>query len=184
MIRSLLPLRPPAAWFRSLPVLALSALTLAGCGTAGDTGPRFSCPRVVLVDDADRLTRFAGQGRDLTDVDFEAEIMQLAGSCGEDDGVIDVDLQIRIVASRGPADDDRRAPFAYFVAITDADERILARESFETAIEFPGNATRSGILERVAHRIPLPEGETGAGYAIYVGFELSREEFDYNRRRR
>jgi hypothetical protein len=165
-----------------LPAVLLSALTLAGCGLTGESAPPPPCPRIVALDGADSLTRFAGAGRDLTDIAFEAEIAQLAGSCSYDEEGIEVTLQLRFSAARGPADTDRRAAFSYLVAVADLDQQVLSREGFDTAIEFSGTATRAGILEEVEQHVPLAEGRTGADYVIYVGFEVSREELEYNRR--
>ena len=165
-----------------LPAALLSALALAGCGLTGESTPPPPCPRIVALDGADSLVQFAGSGRDLTDIAFEAEIAQLAGACSYDEDGIDVTLQLRFRAARGPADTDRRAAFSYLVAIADLDQQVLSRESFDTAIEFRGTATRAGTLEELEQRVPLAEGRTGADYVIYVGFELSREELEYNRR--
>lgn len=157
---------------------------LAGCGTTEESGPAFTCPQVVAIPNADRLTRFAGPGRDLTDVGFEADIAQLAGTCGQEEGVVDVALQIRFLAVRGPADEDRRAPFGYFVAIADKDQNVVLREPFETVIEFQGNATRAGVLAEIERRFPLAEGKTGADYVVYVGFALTHDEYEYNSQHR
>ncbi len=49
------------------------------------------CPRAFPVADARALTRYTGQGRDLTDVIFEARIEDVALICDYDDGVIEPD---------------------------------------------------------------------------------------------
>ena len=64
-------------------------LTLVGCGS-GDQGPLPPCPVVFPVAEARELTRFAGQGRDLTDVLFEARVEDVALICGYLDDVIEV----------------------------------------------------------------------------------------------
>lgn len=164
--------------------LAALALTLAACGMLEKPKPPAPCPRADIVDDAGKLTRFAGTGRDLTDVQFEAEIDGVSGSCVYDDDVIDVDLQLRIVASRGPADENRRADFRYFVAVARTDQTIIAREEFDSYIEFPGNQTRAGIVEELAQHIPIQPDEPGTNFVIYVGFALSPEELEFNRAQR
>lgn len=160
-------------------------LLLTACSS--DEGPRFACPQAVLVGDAAQLVRFQGAGRDLTDVDFEAAIEPPAIGCTFDDDEFAVigDLQLRIVAARGPADDDRTARFEYFVAIATAvGRRVIAREEFGLSVPFEGNRTRVVVLEELSPRIPIRADETGAEYRVYVGFKLTPEELEYNRRTR
>ncbi|MEQ8355047.1 MAG: hypothetical protein RH942_05875 [Kiloniellaceae bacterium] len=151
---------------------------LAACAAQPETR---SCPEAVVLTDASRQVKFSGQGRDLTDVLFEASIRTGRLVCEYDENVLDVDLQVQVVAARGPANSDRLANISYFVAVARSDETVLARESFDIAIPFPGNRTRVSGLEEIGQVIQLAGGEDGGDYRIYVGFDLSREELDYNR---
>lgn len=172
---------------RAVLALVVPALlaSLAGCGSMfSKPAPPPPCPQIAQVDDAATLTRFAGVGRDLTDVAFEAELGPFYGSCGYDEGEIDVELNVQIIASRGPADQARRADFRYFVAIARLDQTVLARAEFDSYIEFPGNQVRAGIVEELAQQIPIQSGERGDHYIIYVGFVLTPEELAFNRAQR
>jgi hypothetical protein len=91
-----------------------------------------------MLKDADRLVRFVGTGRDLTDVEYEAAIRMPFLSCDNDDNEIDSVLTVNLVALRGPADDDRLARIAYFVAIVDQENRVLTRQ--ELTSRFPSRA--------------------------------------------
>ena len=157
-------------------------LLLAACSSDDARPP--PCPEVLRVGDAARLVKFAGSGRDLTDVRFEASIEGVSLVCEYDEDAIQSALQVAMVARRGPADRDRLAPLRYFVAVADRQDRVLARETFEIAVPFEGNQTALSVIDEVEPRIPLGEGQTGADFVIYVGFVLSRDEFDRNRRRR
>lgn len=160
-------------------LLALAGLALlASCAGEEETRP---CPRAVVLNDASRQVKFNGEGRDLTDVLFEASISTGRLVCEYDDDVLDVDLQVEVVASRGPANSDRLADIRYFVAVSRTDQTVLARESFDIAIPFAGNRTRVSGLEEIGQIIPLPAGQDGGDYVIYVGLELSRDEIEYNR---
>ncbi len=139
------------------------------------------CPRAVVGENAGRLTRFSGAGKDPVNVVFEAEIADLAGSCIYDDDSIEVDLQIQLIAGRGPATTDDKAKFSYFVAVARTDKTILSRDAFDTVIELPGNQTRNETVEELEQTIPLAEGETGANIVIVVGIEMTPEELEYNR---
>lgn len=159
--------------------LGLAGLALLAC-CAGEPETR-PCPRAVVLNDAARQVKFNGQGRDLTDVLFEASIRTGNLVCEYDENVLDVDLEVQVVASRGPANSDRLANITYFVAVSQTDQTVLAREEFDITIPFPGNRTRVSGLEEIGQVITLPAGLDGGDYVIYVGLELSRDELEYNR---
>jgi hypothetical protein len=53
-------------------------------------------------------------------------------------------------------------------------------------VEFPGNLTRVALRDDdppVTVDIPLPAGRAATDYQILVGFQLSPDELEYNRRR-
>ena len=56
----------------------------------------------------------------------------------------------------------------------------MAREEFELEVPFEGNRTRVVAIDEVSPRIPLPPGQTGADYVIYVGIALTPAELRYN----
>jgi hypothetical protein len=163
----------------------VAALALAGCETLGSivtpTVPP-PCPAFAKVEDAAKLTRFTGAGRDLTDVLFEAELTDIAAACSYSGDTIDVASRIRFVISRGPADTARRADFRYFVAVSTRDKKIVGREVFDSSVEFPGNHTRASVIEELEQEIPIREGEEGVRYVIFFGFELTEDELAFNRK--
>ena len=157
---------------------ALACAVLAAC--ASDEGPPPPCPEVVNVTGATNLVRFNEKGRDLTDVVFEAQLRNTALICFYKDNVIEADMRVSIEAMRGPANPERLARFAYFVAIATRDKEILAREEFALEVPFPGNQTRIAAIEEISQRIPLKGDETGNDYVIYVGLALRPGELQYN----
>jgi hypothetical protein len=174
-----LSLRSASRCFLRRPLFGLVGLgLLAGCAGEPETRP---CPQAVVLTDAARQVKFSGPGRDLTDVLFEASIQTGRLVCEYDDNVLDVDLQVEVIARRGPANNDRLANVTYFVAVARTDQTVLARENFDIAIPFPGNRTQVSGLEEIGQVITLQGNEHGGDYRIYVGLELSREELEYNR---
>ena len=145
------------------------------------SGAPISCPQVTKIGEAARLTRFAGSGHDVTDVLFEAAIGDINGKCSISDNAVNVQMTADFIASRGPADKSHKAVFAYFVAITDNNENILARQVFDTTIPFPGNRTRNGVEEQLEQIIPLRKGQQGSDFHIFIGFVLTPQEVAYNR---
>ena len=168
-------------------VLALPLLA-AGCG-AFDRSPPPACPRIGILSDAATLVKFRpGPGRDLTDVEHEAEILNVDRTCElRDKGTaVEVAVTIQFAASRGPAAPEATTiPLPYFVAVVErATQRIIAREAIPGQIELPPGRRRAGVGEEITERIPLSTGRSPADYEILVGLELTEEQLQYNRRRR
>jgi hypothetical protein len=162
-------------------VLACAGGALVACSSfSKPEGP--PCPRVAVVPELGHTTIYReGPGRDLTDVRYSAEISDARGSCNYDHAGVGIDMTVDIVGERGPAADGDGTDVQYFVAITDPQRNILAKEVFPTRIQFRPNQQRAGIREEVEERIPLPEGTVGADYSILLGFQLSPEEAARNR---
>jgi hypothetical protein len=156
------------------------ALLTVGCGTSESRD--LFCPKVVVPREADRISRFQGEGQDLTDVRFLAEIDAVITECEFDDDLIEASMMVRLRVGRGPADESRLADITYFVAIAKDDRQILARREFGVDVELPANQSLVEKREEIDQVIPIRPGETGLEYFIFVGFALSPEELEYNRR--
>lgn len=153
--------------------------TLAGCV---EPPPPVDCPAVRVLQDPGTLTRFQpGDGRDITDILFQAEFTGVAGDCLVDETDVAVDFSVQITAQRGPADTEKRASMSIFMAVQDPDLKILSRESFDVEIPFDGNQTRVVYSDEFEGRIPLPSGAFAGDYTVYLGFVLTREELQFNR---
>ena len=169
---------------------ALALATLVGC--AGDQPRNPACPSVGVLSEAATLTSFApGTGRDLVDVDHEAEIVDVSSGCtyegdpGDSDRVLIVAVAPSIEASRGPANETREAVFDYFVSVVDASGNVRSKQRFSVGVRFEGNRTRIRFRDDdppVTVNIPAPTDSAVAGTKILVGFQLSAEQLEYNRR--
>lgn len=175
------------------------ALVLAGCTVYQGLeekiiGKALPCPRVSILADAATVTRFKeGLGRDLIDVDFKGALTGFRGSCGydidedTDSGTLSLDLAVVMNLERGPANKGREIGFEYFISVTDSSKKVLNKEIFDVKVTFPGNQTVLTWSEDpddpVILTIPLKAGERGQDFIIFVGFQLSPEEYQYNLRR-
>lgn len=163
---------------------ALAALAaLAGCTTAEAPA---SCPEVLILGDAERITKFAeGRGGEVADVEAEAALVGFKGQCRKVEGGLEVALKVALEAQRGPADRDGVVDLAYFVAVPDFYPSPRAKSVFPVRLTFPSNASRMSLVDdEVVMRIPLDPGASAATHPIYIGFQLSAEQLDLNRQRR
>ncbi|MCG8507848.1 MAG: hypothetical protein MI741_01350 [Rhodospirillales bacterium] len=173
---------------RPLAVLAIAGVLTGAC-TMFEGAPAPPCPQVLQIEEAASVTRFVdGPGRDLIDVLFEGSIGNASGVCEydvDDDtetGTLGVEMTLSFEVGRGPANRDRQADLNYFVAITDAERRILNKQNFSGTVNFPGNKTRLVWLDEPVYlSIPLAAGQTGSDFRIFVGFDLSKDELQFNR---
>jgi hypothetical protein len=169
---------------RKLAMVVLLSLATAGCGMFGSDKYRAPCPNFLLLGQGDKLVKFLpGPGRDVTDVQFEAKIIDFAGSCEHDPKGVSVALNIAFSVKRGPANKARRADFSYFVAIPKFYPAKEGKRSFPVAVGFQPNQNRMIYRDVIEMQIPLKPQEIGANYDVYLGFELSKTELDYNRNR-
>ncbi|PIW28296.1 MAG: hypothetical protein COW30_07945 [Rhodospirillales bacterium CG15_BIG_FIL_POST_REV_8_21_14_020_66_15] len=186
-----------------MPIGLLTALLMApalgGCDTVSNkfldtvSGKvQLACPPQNIVADASRrLTYRPGPGRDLTDIDNEIVITQVALTCDSNvnrntrAGTMTVGVTTFMDAVRGPANPDRKTSIEYFVAVTDRADKVLYREGFTINLTFAENESRREVAAPpVRLTIPIQAGQTGKNFRILVGLVISREQLEINRRDR
>ena len=75
--------------FRLLALALAAPIALSGCAGFTEALTKKKpppCPPIYILSDASHITKYRpGTGRDLTDVDMEAEIIAYKGQCSYDD---------------------------------------------------------------------------------------------------
>ena len=179
--------------------LALLALPgLAACGSMDQINPFVSeedtlpppCPSVSILANAERITIFRpGDGQDLTDIDTEAQIDDFFANCIHDVdketgiGQIDIELSLGVIASRGPANTSKIADLPYFVTITTLEKELLSKGVFVIPVGFEGIRYKVSLFdEPVILTIPIAPPVIGYEFRIYVGFQLTPAQLEYNQK--
>lgn len=172
-------------------VLGLCFL-LAACdslsGMTNSSAPP-PCPPVSTLGEAARITHFAeGPGRDLIDIDFTGRIVKLRGKCFYENnsdtsgGLVRVEIIPEFKIERGAANRTRTAEFSYFVSIMDDHGNVLSKQDFPYTAKYWKNKTSVKDFDKpVELTIPFSSGQDGQDFNIYVGFQLTAEELDFNR---
>jgi hypothetical protein len=172
---------------RAFPAVVAASLVLSACSLfSSDKKDAPPCPRVSVLADAARLTRFRqGPGRDVTDVQLQAEFARYTGSCkyDRDDKKMTISLEVAIDAQRGPAAQGRQAELSYFIAIPTFYPKPEAKVVLPVAITFPDDQDRVRYTDsEIEIVIPIARLADLAQYEVFVGLQLSPDELDYNRR--
>jgi len=168
--------------------MSLGVLVLAGCSGMGINGApqaptaALSCPKVAIVRDLAEVTQFRAGGRDLTDVQSRAALADFSGNCEYASDGVTVNVNVFLVAERGPALQGNQASYRYFVAVAKPGEDTpSAKTEFETSVTFEPGKPRAGTREELAPKIPLPKDTNAKDWKIFVGFQLTPDELAFNR---
>lgn len=172
-------------------------LVLSGCETPSkinpwaDKKPVPACPTIQLLKDTDMIVAYRpGPGRDITDIRFEAELKEFTGECeyiGKK-GVyssVNVVLKVGFDITRGAAEKSSLIDVSYFIAMPEFYPKPAGRNIFRVRVAFPDNGNAVKILdEEVEISIPLSGSRKGPGSKIYIGFQLTPDQIEFNRRER
>ncbi|HYC03354.1 MAG TPA: hypothetical protein VED40_08690 [Azospirillaceae bacterium] len=159
---------------RVAPLLGLALLALAGCGT--DDGFVAGCPNVAVVRDAGTFVAGDAGGQ----LAHKATMTGFGGTCEYDETGVTVRADLAIRAQSGPAFAGGAASYEYFVAVTDADRNVLAKQVFATSVNLAGGT--GTVTERLVQFIPLPPTVDGRYYEVLAGFQLTPDQVEANRR--
>ncbi|MEQ8709350.1 MAG: hypothetical protein RIC36_10195 [Rhodospirillales bacterium] len=163
-------------------VLCLGGMILLAACTQRIAPP---CPPQNKLIDHARITQFRdGPGRDITDIDFKAVMLDPVGQCvypDEKDRMI-ISLQVVFDIERGPTATTQTEDVPYYVAIVTRDQQIIRKQSFVAQLTYPERASRMRFIDGfVDIEIPLSESLRPNMIEVKTGFQLSEEQLLYNR---
>ena len=156
---------------------------LAGCG--GIPKERGICPRVAILADAGKITKFrAGAPETPENVEFVGQMREIKITCKYNDQLnteLEGDVYVTMVLERGPAMRGNVAEVPYFITVTDRRGTVLNKREFPLRIDFGGNRAVEHT-ERSWQYYRLRRGYTGIEYETWAGFQLDERQLEYNRR--
>lgn len=139
--------------------------------------------------EADRIAFFgrpledAKKGRTPEDVSVAARLANLKGVCKIRGGKARLEFSFDAVAERKAL--GKGVPgqnLSYFIAVLGPDEEILQRRQFYTAVEFK-DADTGVKTEEHDVTVPLADPARAGLYRVLVGFTLTPEQLEFNKRR-
>ena len=142
------------------------------------------CPYVKALYDAARYVEFKESREASANVGFTGEIQGVSAGCAyKEDQPIRLAMEVLFEFGRGPAAGASAKTFHYWVAVTDRNREVLARQEFDVPVSFTAGQDRVYRRETI-NQIVIPRGDigtSGANFEILVGFDVTPEMAEFNR---
>jgi hypothetical protein len=141
------------------------------------------CPFVKVLYDAARYQEFAGP-ESVSNVGFTGEIEGVQATCEyRANDPIHVQLTVGFALGRGPKAQGAQKTYPYWIAVTERNKDVLAKERFAVNAEFPAGVDRVVVTDETAD-IVIPrarESVSGSNFEILIGFDVTPEMAEFNR---
>lgn len=140
------------------------------------------CPFVKVLYDAARYVELADNRAATANVGFTGEIEGVTAGCSyRDNDPITVQMDVLFNLGRGPQATGDQRTYRYWIALTERNSAVLAKEYFDLPVDFDGGRTAS-VTEEKTIVIPRKGPEvSGSNFEILVGFEVTNEMAEFNR---
>ena len=146
-----------------------------------NTGP---CPFVKVLYDAGRYVEFAGGREAAGAVAWTGEIQGVEADCRYKDGdPIRVDVDVNFNLGRGPMAQGQAKAYRWWVAVTERNRSVIAKEYFALNAEFQPGQDRLAAEESLGG-IVIPRKDnsvSGANFEILIGFDVTPAMAAFNR---
>lgn len=142
------------------------------------------CPYVKVLYDAARYVEFKDARVASSNVAYSGEIEGLISDCQyKGDAPITVSANITFRFGRGPQGAEPQKLYRYWVAVTDRNRAVLAKEYFQALAVFSGNSDRAILIDQVQN-ITIPrkaKSVSGENFEVLIGFEVTPQQAEFNR---
>lgn len=174
-------------------ILARAALSgllvlLAACGSSG-TGSgasvgKLRCPDTFPAPNLDSYTQLrpGASTANPQDIAFGVKLTTAKSTCRTEASGVRVVTVLTFAVVRNDAE-FRQGDFGYFVAVTDAQQNILAKQNFALRVDFAPRQKQMRVVDEITEHLPVKDVSTGGNYAIIVGLQLDRQQLELNRQR-
>jgi hypothetical protein len=141
------------------------------------------CPFVKVLYDAGRYHEFKDNRESAGAVMWTGEIQGISAGCQyKDDEPIKVAMEVLFALGKGPQATDSRKNFRYWIAVTDRNRAVIAKEYFDLPVNF-GNGERVMVREKI-EGITIPRAGvqvSGSNFEVLIGFDVTPQMTEFNR---
>lgn len=141
------------------------------------------CPFVKVLYDAGRYHEFKDNRESASQVMYTGEIQGISAGCAyKGDDPIQVAMELLFSFGKGPQATADEKTYRYWVAVTDRNREIIAKEWFDLPVRFNG-ADRVTVRDKL-EGITIPRAAvttSGSNFEVLVGFEVTPQMAAFNR---
>jgi hypothetical protein len=142
------------------------------------------CPFVKTLYDAGRYVEFKDNREASANVGFTGEVQGISAGCQyKEDQPITVSMDILFELGKGPVAQGSSKTYHYWVAVTDRNRDVIARQNFDLPVNFPAGKDRVFVTDSISS-VVIPRGSattSGANFEILVGFDVTPQMAEFNR---
>jgi len=142
------------------------------------------CPFVKTLYDAGRYVEFKEGRQASANVGYTGEIQQISAGCAYRDAEpIKVRMEILFELGKGPAATGSSKTYRYWVAVTQRNRDVIAKQYFDLPVNFPSGQDRVYATDTI-EEITIPRATittSGANFEVLVGFDVTPEMAEFNR---
>jgi len=142
------------------------------------------CPYVKTLYDAARYVEFKEGKEASADVAYTGEVQGISSGCSyKGDEPIRVAMEVLFEFGKGPQASGSSKTYHYWVAVTDRNREVLAKQTFDLPVSFPRGHDRIYKREEIANIvIPRAAASTsGSNFEVLIGFEVTPKMAAFNR---
>lgn len=141
------------------------------------------CPFVKVLYDAGRFHEFKDNREAASAVMYTGEIQGISAGCEyRDDDPIKVRMEVLFAMGKGPQATGDQKTYRYWVAVTDRNRAVIAKEWFDLPVNF-GGKDRVSVRDTL-EGIVIPRAAvttSGSNFEVLVGFEVTPQMAAFNR---
>jgi hypothetical protein len=142
------------------------------------------CPYVKILYDAGRYVEFKDAKVASGAVQYTGELQGLSSGCAyKTNDPIHVAIELLFGFGRGPSAEGSSKTYRYWVAVTDRNTDVLAKQYFDITAKFPPGQDRVMMTDHI-NGITIPRADSnvsGSNFEVLVGFDVTPDMVDFNR---
>lgn len=142
------------------------------------------CPYVKVLYDAARYHQFKNDVQTTAAAMWTGEINGIQSECaytGTDP--IQVGMDVSFSLGRGPQAEGQTNVYHYWIAVTERDKTVLAKQEFELPVTFAEGQQKVDVNTRL-EGIYIPRKDitvSGSNFEVLIGFDVTPQMAEFNR---